>query len=157
GTFQAFSELSYGAQKGVTKFEPFANLSYVNFDANGLREHGGAAALTGSGVSMDTIFTTLGLRTTTSVNLGKKAMTARGLLGWRHAYGDTIPTATLSYASGSNTFMTGGVPIARDAAVVEAGLDFTLSPTATLGISYNGQFANHLVDQSFKVNLSMKF
>ncbi|WP_312199801.1 autotransporter domain-containing protein [Anaerospora hongkongensis] len=157
GTFQAFSELSYGIEKGVTKFEPFANLSYVNFDANGLREHGGAAALTGSGVSMDTMFTTLGLRTATSVKLGKKAMTARGLLGWRHAYGDTIPTATLSYASGSSTFMTGGVPIARDAAVVEAGLDFTLSPTATLGISYNGQFANHLVDQSFKANLSMKF
>ena len=157
GTFQAFSELSYGIEKGVTKFEPFANLSYVNFDANGLREHGGAAALTGSGVSMDTMFTTLGLRTTTSVKLGKKAMTARGLLGWRHAYGDTIPTATLSYASGSSAFMTGGVPIARDAAVVEAGLDFMLSPTATLGISYNGQFANHLVDQSLKANLSMKF
>lgn len=157
GTFQAFSELSYGIEKGVTKFEPFANLSYVNFDANGLREHGGAAALTGSGVSMDTMFTTLGLRTATSVNLGKKAMTARGLLGWRHAYGDTIPTATLSYASGSSAFMTGGVPIARDVAVVEAGLDFTLSPTATLGISYNGQFGNHLVDQSIKADLSMKF
>ncbi|WP_371373853.1 autotransporter domain-containing protein [Sporomusa aerivorans] len=157
GTFQAFSELSYGTEKGVTKLEPFVNLSYVNFDANSLRESGGAAALNGSGVSMDTLFTTLGLRTTASVNLGKKAVTARSLLGWRHAYGDTIPTATMSYASGSSAFTLGGVPIARDAAVVEAGLDFTLSPTKTLAISYNGQFANHLVDQSFKANLSMKF
>jgi len=157
GTFQAFSELSLGIENGVTKFEPFVNLAYVNFDANSQHESGGAAALTGSGVSMDTLFTTLGFRTTTSVNLGQKAVTARSLLGWRHAYGDTTPAVTMNYASGSSAFTMGGVPIARDAAVVEAGLDFTLSPTSTLGISYNGQFANHLVDQSFKANLSMKF
>jgi outer membrane autotransporter protein len=157
GTFQAFSELSQGIENGVTKFEPFVNLSYVNFDANSLHESGGAAALTGSGVSMDTLFTTLGFRTTTSVNLGQKVVTARSLLGWRHAYGDTTPAVTMNYTSGSSEFTMGGVPIARDAAVVEAGFDFTLSPTATLGISYNGQFANHLVDQSFKANLSMKF
>lgn len=157
GTFQAFSELSYGVEVGGARFEPFANLAYVNFDANGVRENGGAAALNGSGASMDTTFTTLGLRPSASFKLGETAVTARGLLGWRHAFGDTVPTETMSYASGSSAFTIGGVPVARNAAVIEAGLDFTLLPTATLSVSYNGQFAKDLTDQSFKANLNVKF
>lgn len=35
----------------------------------------------------------------------------------------------------------GGAPIARNTLVIEAGLDFALSPTATLGISYGGQLS----------------
>ena len=75
----------------------------------------------------------------------------------RHAFGDETPSSSMRFASGGNAFAISGVPITRDAAVVEAGLDMTLTPGATLGITYNGQFGSGAVGQSFKGTLNVKF
>jgi outer membrane autotransporter protein len=83
-------------------------------------------------------------------------VTARGSLGWRHAFGDTAPTTTLAFAGGS-PFSIAGAPIAKSAAVVEAGLDFKLSNAATLGLSYGGQFGSGLKDHSARVHLNVAF
>jgi hypothetical protein len=56
----------------------------------------------------------------------------RGTLGWRHALGDVTPTSTLAFAGG-HAFTIAGVPIARDAAIVEAGLDLKMTANGTLG------------------------
>ncbi|WP_164076668.1 autotransporter outer membrane beta-barrel domain-containing protein, partial [Stenotrophomonas maltophilia] len=80
-------------------------------------------------------FTTLGLRASTSFNIGGAAVTAKGMLGWRRAFSDVTPDAVMRFASGGDAFSIGGVPIARSAAVVEAGLDFNPSPNAALGVS----------------------
>ncbi|MFX6019254.1 autotransporter domain-containing protein, partial [Acinetobacter baumannii] len=79
------------------------------------------------------------------------------MLGWRHAFGDVTPDTTMRFASGGDAFSIGGVPIARNAAVVEAGLDFNLSPNAVLGVSYGGQFSSGVTDQTFRANFNMKF
>ncbi len=105
---------------------------------------------------IDTAFTTLGLRASNSFMLGAMVITAKGSLGWRHAFGDTIPVATLAFAGG-NAFNIAGVPIAKDAAVVDAGLDFHLSASAVLGLSYGGQFGGHVTDQTVRANFSAKF
>ncbi|MFX7883240.1 autotransporter domain-containing protein, partial [Acinetobacter baumannii] len=77
-------------------------------------------------------------------------------LGWRYAFGDVTPLASLALAGG-NAFTISGVPIARDAAVIEAGLDFAVSPTAIFGITYGGQFGARLSDQMVKANLNLRF
>lgn len=64
----------------------------------------------------------------------------RGGLAWRHAFGDLDPTATLAFA-GSNPFSVAGVPIAKNAALLEAVLDLAISQSASLGLSYIGQLA----------------
>ena len=157
GTIHAFTEIGYGIDLGMTKLEPFANLAYVNFDANGFAEKAGAAALTSAGGAADTTFTTLGLRASTSFSMSETTITAKGMLGWRHAFGDTTPSVGMTYASGGSAFSIGGVPLARNLAVAEAGLDFALSPTAMLGVSYGGQFGSSVADQSFRANFNMKF
>ena len=157
GTAQVFGELGYKMQAGNVALEPFANLAYVNLHTDGLTEKGGAAALTSGSSSTDATFTTLGLRAASSFNLGETAVTAKGMLGWRHAFGDVTPDSVMRFAGGGNSFTIGGVPIARNAAVVEAGLDFALSPTATLGVSYGGQFGSGVVDQSVRANFNVKF
>lgn len=55
-------------------------------------------------------------------------------VSWRHAFGDTTPLATHVFA-GSDAFTVAGVPIARDAAVIEAGLDF----------DHGSSYARHLL------------
>ena len=156
GTFQSFGELGYRIDAQVVSFESFANLAYVNLRTAAFAEQGSAAALRGAGQTTDATFTTLGMRAQTDVVLGDVPATARGMLGWRHAFGDVTPTAALAFASGE-TFAVAGTPIARNAAVIEAGLDIALSPNATLGLAFAGQLANRASDNGFKVDLSVRF
>ncbi len=156
GTAQIFGELAYKADAGQFKFEPFANLAYVSVHTDGFSETGGDAALTSAGTTTDTTFTTLGLRGSSDFALGGMTATARGMLGWRHAFGDTTPLSTFAFAGGE-AFSIAGVPIARDSAVVEAGLDLKMSANATLGLSYSGHFGDGSVDNGAKVDLAVKF
>lgn len=156
GTTQAFGELGYGMQAGSLSFEPFANLAYVNVQTDSFTEKGGAAALAVRGGSDDMTFTTLGLRLATDFDLGTAKATARGVIGWRHAYGDVTPAVVQAF-SGSDAFSVAGAPIARDSALIEAGFDFAVTPAATLGISYQGQIASAAHDHGVRADLAIKF
>lgn len=156
GTAQVFGEAGYRIDAATASFEPFANLAYVSLHTDGFKEHGGAAALKATSTTSDATFTTLGIRAQAGFELGGVAASARGTLGWRHASGDVKPLASVAFAAGQ-AFTVAGTPIARDAAVIEAGLDFAVSPQATLGLSYAGQLAKRASDNGFKVDLSVKF
>ena len=157
GTAQAFGELGYSIKAGQIAFEPFANLAYVSLRTNGFTETGGAAALTSSRSISDATFTTLGLRASSNVTLGTVNATARGSLGWRHAFGDTTPLSALAFASGGSAFTIAGVPIAQDAAVVDVGLDFNVARDTLFGISFGSQFGSGVNDQTIRANFSSKF
>ncbi|CAN7484158.1 autotransporter domain-containing protein [Bosea sp. LjRoot237] len=156
-TAQMFGELAYGFSAGSARFEPFANLAYVNLHTDGFTEQGGAAALTGASDNTASTFATLGLRASTTFDIGGTALTAKGMVGWRHAFGDMAPTSTMRFAGGGNAFAIGGIPIVRDAAVIEAGLDHAITPNATLGVSYGAQFGSGMSDQSAHFNFNVKF
>jgi outer membrane autotransporter protein len=156
GTLQAFGELAYGAEINGVRVEPYANIARVRLRTGSSGEQGGATALQ-TGKSADNItYTTLGVRAEHEFEIGSAQATLTGSLGWRHASGDLTPTVTQRFAGGS-AFTVGGVPIARDSAVIEAGLDVALSRNATLNISYSGQLAATARDHSVKANLSVRF
>lgn len=156
GTFQVFGELGYRIETGFVAFEPFAGLAYVSLDTSGFGETGGAAALTASGSDMDTTFTTLGIRLAKEVTIGSLAATLRGTVGWQHAFGDVTPRATQAFL-GSIPFTVTGVPLAEDAALVEAGLDLTLTEATTLGFAYAGQFGDSTTQNSVNATLKVSF
>jgi outer membrane autotransporter protein len=154
GTAQVFGELGYDIRAGSFGFEPFANLAYVNFSTDGFAEQGGAAALRNISNSTGVAFTTLGVHVSTDVDLGPMTATLRSTVGWRHAFGDTTPLSTFA---GGSPFTVAGVPIARDAFVLDAGLDVAVARNATLGVSYGGQFGGSAIDQSIRANFNVKF
>lgn len=156
GTFQAFGELGYSMEAATTSFEPFINLAHVNLQTDGFTGTGGAATLSSARSSTDTTFTTLGLRASTDFAIGDITATTRGMAGWRHAFGDTTPLATHAFAGG-DAFTVAGTPIARNAAVIEAGLDFDISPAATLGVSYSGQLGSGSSEHGGRIGLDVKF
>lgn len=156
GTVQAFGELGYRIDAMGVAFEPFANLAYVSLSQDGYTERGGAAALTGGSETMDTTFSTLGLRLSKEVSFGATTATLRGALGWRHAFGDSSPTVSQAFV-GWDAFTVTGVPIAEDAAVLEAGVDMLITPSATLGIAYTGQYGDGVTENGFNARLSVKF
>ena len=155
-TLQLFGELAYGLDAGPVAFEPFAGLAYVRHDGGSYAETGGSATLSAAGSVIETTFATLGLRAETDLTLGVVEAKLRGSLAWQHAFGDLTPTVTHGF-TGSSPFTVAGAPLAEDAALVEAGLDLTLSPAATLGLSYGGQFAANASDHAFRANLQVQF
>lgn len=157
GTFQVFGELGYGFAVNGATLEPFVNLAYVNLSADSFTETGGAAALSGASETLNTGFSTLGLRASNSFALGSYTATAKGLVGWSAAFGDTDAAMSMSYVSGSVPFAVSGVPLAENALVVEAGVDLALSPIAAVGIAYGGMFGSDLSDQSVTARLDIKF
>lgn len=155
-TAQVFGELGWRIDAGQFALEPFANLAYADLKTDGFTEQGGITALRGRGERTDTTFTTLGLRASTRLGAEATGATLRGLLGWRHAFGDVAQSATLAFAGGSG-FTVAGVPIAKDAAVIEAGLDFAIRRDLTLGVSYAGQAGDGVKDHGVKASLLWKF
>lgn len=158
-TLQVFGELGY--KIGVTQrslIEPYANLAYIHLRTDGFSEKGlNGAALNVRADSMDTAFSTLGMRASTEFELGTLGTTARMDLGWRHAFGDVTPTSTASFVAGSSLFTVMGNAIGKDTALVEAGFDFELSKQATVGVSYQGQFGSDLNQNGINADLRVKF
>jgi outer membrane autotransporter protein len=83
-------------------------------------------------------------------------LTLRGGLGWRHAFGDVDAKTTLAFAGG-NPVSISGLPIARDAALVEAELDLALGANTKLGASYTAQLAEEAQDHAFRASLAVRF
>ena len=50
-----------------------------------------------------------------------------------------------------------GVPLARNAALVEAGLDWRLSPWTKLGAFYQGELASHAQSHAIKGAFTLGF
>src|SRR5262245_45687103 len=112
----------------------------------------------GRGNQEDVGYSTLGARVATYYLLQNgMALIPRASVAWQHAFGDVTPTAALSFQSTGSGFNVLGVPIARDAALVEAGGDLQLTAQAKIGVSYAGQLANSAHDHSVKGNFTWRF
>jgi outer membrane autotransporter protein len=158
GEAQVFGELGYGLTFGAIAAEPFAGLAWVHLDTASFTETGGVSALAGSGNRNDVGYSTLGARVATYYLLQNgMALIPRASVAWQHAFGDVTPTAALSFQSIGAGFNIFGVPIARDAALVEAGGDLQLTAQAKIGVSYAGQLANSAHDHSVKGNFTWRF
>jgi subtilase-type serine protease len=154
---QVFGEAGYLIDTPYAAFEPFAGAAYVHLNTNNFSENGGITALSGRGDGTDPATTMLGLRASHEFVLGE-ATTVRvhGMTGWRHAFGDTTPTAALAF-TGRSAFSIDGLPIAEDAALIEAGFEVALSKQASLDISYSGQFSSQAHDNAVKADLRVRF
>ncbi|MEJ1169275.1 autotransporter outer membrane beta-barrel domain-containing protein [Variovorax sp. CCNWLW235] len=152
-TTQAFGELGHRIDLGAATLEPFAGLAHVRLRSDAFVEQGGLAALYGYGGRTDATFSTIGVRASMQAS---ESIRLRGTLGWRHAFGGATPTSTHAFA-GSVPFTLSGVPLAKDVAVLEAGIETQLRPNLALNASYSGQFGDRLQDHGFKVNLNWSF
>jgi outer membrane autotransporter protein len=149
---QIFSEIAMPLSAGKFAYEPFASLAYVHVSTDRFAEQGGIAALTGLGNSQDTGFATLGMRV--AAHLGN--VIPRASVAWQHAFGDVDPLTGLALATGEAFGISGG-PLARNAALIEAGLDIVIADGATLGVSYDGEIASDVEDHGVSGRFNWRF
>ncbi|MBN9272312.1 MAG: autotransporter domain-containing protein, partial [Mesorhizobium sp.] len=149
GTFEDATDVNYRARSGqifgqvdyrvaISNWilDPFLNVAYARWDADGFSEHGGDAALTARSSSVDGLVGTAGLRVGTEVALDHGVAARLGATaGWRlSSIGDS---ETLMSIAGSDPFFIGGVPVERSVAVLglEAGLVYR---NTSFGLAYTG-------------------
>ena len=155
-TAQVYGEVNYTVVFGDMAFKPFAGLAYVNVNTDGFGETGGSAALTVRGSTTDTAFTTVGLRASRTFDLYGTAISANGMVAWRHDLNKTVPTSINAF-SGGGAFAVSGLPVARDVAGIEAGFSAVLSPSATFSVNFSGQYGSGVASQGVNASLSIKF
>jgi outer membrane autotransporter protein len=156
GTAQGFAELGYRMQMWAIRFEPFANLAYVNVRTDDFREVGGPAALTVRADTLENLVSTLGVRPSTDVIVDGAELTLRGLAGWRHTFGSVTPRSTMAFGGGSDFTIT-GAPLARDAMALEAGMDFTVRDNVSAGLTYGSQLSSRTTDQMLRGTIRVAF
>lgn len=160
-TVQGFGEIGWRIALGTpaARFvEPFAGGAYVGIRRGAFAEAGGAAALASFARDYDLGAATVGVRAQARLDLGLGLpVTLRGLVGYRRAFGDVVPTALLAFGAGGPAFLSAGVPIARDALVAQVGLDLAVAPDASLGVAYTGQTGARAQDQAVTGRFTLRF
>lgn len=155
-TYQLFGELGYALPMGRSTIEPFVGLAWAKLNTPSFSESGGPTALSGQSQSDDMATGTLGLRVSTSLDLGKTRIRMHGAVGWRHAFGGVDPRRTLAF-EGGQPFTVAGTPIARDNAILELGADIALSTKARIGVAYAGQLGGGNQEHAGKIDVRWRF
>ena len=158
-TTQLFTEVGYALSVGQSStVEPYVGLAWLNQKAKGFEEEGGDAALKGSSRTDDVTTFTLGLRGKTSVELGSSQAQIFAGLGWRHASGDVDPARKVSFVQGGGAaFTVAGAPIAKNAAIVDLGVEMSVGRSTALGLGYSGQYGDSNTDHSGQLYLRTRF
>ncbi|EAU42077.1 serine proteinase [Fulvimarina pelagi HTCC2506] len=153
GTGQVFGEVSYDLALSTATISPFAGLAYVHHRTDRFTETGGAAALTASGIDLDTWFSEIGVRG--SMLIGTD-LSLRGEAGWRHAFEDTTTLEAFRFAT-SPAYLVKGVAIDEDVGFIEVGADYRLNEWATVGTAYEGQYGSDTTSNSARADLTFRF
>src|SRR5699024_2941089 len=96
---QVFAESGYAFDFDAVTVEPFLRGAWIHLTTDSFAEQGGAAALSADRQSTSRGLSLAGARLTSTFAVGDhSSVQLRGLLGWRHVYGERTPQATLALA-----------------------------------------------------------
>ncbi len=157
-TSQVFGELGYAMPlTDRVTLEPFVGAGFSSLRMRAFTESGGDAALRGDAGRNNVTITTLGLHARGALESAGAQGQLFGTLGWRHAFGDVDPASTMSFVQGGQSFTINGVPIARDAVLVELGVNMAVSRRTTVGVIYGGQFGQGNQQHSGTLDVRYRF
>ncbi|KZL22777.1 autotransporter domain-containing protein [Pseudovibrio sp. WM33] len=157
GSVQVFGELGYTLESTYGNLEPFAGVAYAYLSGPGFNETGGAAALKADGQSNSLTFLTLGTRGEFDLSNYLYGDTSFvGLAAWQYSSADTLDY-TQSFIDSGNPFTVASVPIARNVALIETGLESRLAEHIQLNINYYGLLADQTLDHGANARLFVQY
>ncbi len=156
-TAQLFGRASVRLPVAPAEVAPFAEAALVHVDTGSLAETGGAAALASEGESGANVLTVLGVDVGRTFAVGGALVRPFARAGWEHAFGEVVPEAELSFRAGGDPFAVAGTPIARDAAVLGAGLEIAPTGAFALSVRYDGRIGGGTSEHAGSGRLSIAF
>ncbi len=155
---QVFGEVGYTFRlSDRVTLEPFAGLAHVHVSSHDVVENASPFRASGEVASFDTTYSTLGARLVATMPTSAGTVTFKGMLGWRHAFGDVAPEARFTVDGFPTPFLVVGAPIDRDSLVVEAGLNWQVSEKVTVGLMYDGAIGQRDQEHTVRGSLSVRF
>jgi outer membrane autotransporter protein len=153
---QVFGEAGYRITTANLALEPYLN--FANVRTGAFTEAGGVAALDGGATPGSENYATFGVRAKASaISIGNISMVSDFNLGWEHAFTRFLPDQALTFAGMGESFNVLGDPPDTDSAVIQAALDFALSPSAILSVGYDGAISGAAQDHAIRGEVSWKF
>ncbi|WP_201834890.1 autotransporter outer membrane beta-barrel domain-containing protein [Microvirga zambiensis] len=137
--------------------EPFAGLAHIHVSSHDIVENASPFRANGEVASFDTTYSTLGARLVAAVPTEAGLVTFKGMLGWRHAFGDVAPEARFAVNGFPAPFLVVGAPIDRDSLVVEAGVNWQVSETVAVGVMYDGALGPRDQEHTLRGSVSVRF
>lgn len=157
GTVQIFGEAARDFDWDGMQITPFARAAYIHNRTEGFSESGGDTALTVAGETNTATLGTLGVRSAHEFAYSNgDTATVSGTIGWRHAFDDDAPSINTAF-EGSSRFAVAGVPLTRDALVLGARASLNIGASATLDLSYSGEFSGSTDDHAFSLTFRQTF
>jgi outer membrane autotransporter protein len=157
-TAQIFGEVAYSMTVGRLAIEPYAGLAYVRVHDAAFLESGGLAALSAAASNENIGYSSLGLRAATQWMMANGTVVVpHASAAYQYAFGDVTPTATVAFASTGAAFTVSGVPIAKNSALVEGGVDWRITAQMKLGVAYQGELAKSAQTNTAKGSFTWNF
>ncbi|MCK3842090.1 autotransporter domain-containing protein [Pseudomonas sp. W15Feb34] len=154
-TDQVFGEVGY---TGWSAFEPFANLTYINFQSDAFKERGKATALHASKQSQDAVVSTVGLRGQMQLPVSStRSVKLRGELGWEHQYAELDRESSLKFVGSEAAFAVNSVPVSRDSAVVKASAEMAMTKDTQVSLNYTGLVSSHGGGSAVNLGFTFQF
>jgi outer membrane autotransporter protein len=139
-TQQLFAEIGYNLGHGNVSIEPFASIGYQRYQRDGYTEKGGDAALHVEGQTRANPSSSVGLRLAKTSHLANgMQLTPRLSASVKHTYGEVDNTTRQQLVKGGKSFEVIGAEMDRNSALLDAGLDLSLSARNTLGVGITGE------------------
>ena len=130
-TGQLFGEVAYPIAHGPHRARALRRASPLSASTPTASRRTARLRRSAAASIRDVGYSTLGLRAAATMTGTARRVTPHVSAAWQHAFDDVTPDAALAFASTGIGFTVTGVPLAEDTALIEAGLDLNLSPTAT--------------------------
>ncbi|MGJ5078309.1 autotransporter outer membrane beta-barrel domain-containing protein [Bradyrhizobium sp. HKCCYLS3013] len=155
---QLFGEIGYELNLANAVVEPFTGWSWIHLHTNGFDEVGDVAALSAAAREEDVGYTAIGARASAVIALsGGMALKPSASLAWQHGFGQLSPEDYLLFRSTGARFDIAGVPLARDAALVQTALDLRTGANTVIGLSYRGNLSTSTQDHSVEGHIKIQF
>ena len=158
GAAQAFAEIGYDAKFRTGTIGPFAGVSYDEVTTGAAHETGGPAALNVAGQTRELLSARVGLRGATSFGGEDDAIfQLHAAVDWRYAADVRTSATRVAFEDTGEAFAVSGLPIAKDAGEVTAGVSAKVGPRSKLDLSYTGDYASRSQEQAVKLMASWAF
>ncbi len=154
--YHLFGQVGYATQVSGIMVVPFAGLSRDHLELDGGTENGGLAALNVTSASRHLTSTQVGVKLSSSANLGRATFTPRTSIAWQHVTGDTTSRADNAFRSAGANFTINGGALARDAAKLGVDLDLEFG-AAKLVAGYSGTIGSSATEHTGKIAFQLRF
>ncbi|AKM10669.1 autotransporter domain-containing protein [Croceicoccus naphthovorans] len=140
---------------GKGAIEPFAGVTWNRFDRDGFAETGETLALDVADEKADWTYSSLGLKGHVTLDPAD-AVAFRFAAEWQHALDGRSTETTMAFDGGPDFIVTGS-PLAKDMGLIDAGLNWTMAPGLSLGLSYGGTVSKQGFSRTGRATLSFRF